>query len=110
MVTAGATANTTEGNSHASRESGLVCSYSHGEYIASFSELVAAPPTCAAAEVAPKTTAILVVAVAAVTAVSGVEVGVVGVAAAVVAVVVLVLVLAVVVVVVVVVVAVVVVR
>jgi len=33
-VTAGATANTTEGNSRASRESGLLCSHSHGEYIA----------------------------------------------------------------------------
>jgi len=32
-VTAGATANTTEGNSRASRESGLLCSHSHGEYI-----------------------------------------------------------------------------
>jgi len=31
MVTAGATANTTEGNSRASRESGLLCSHSHGE-------------------------------------------------------------------------------
>jgi len=30
IVTAGATANTTEGNSRASRESGLLCSYSHG--------------------------------------------------------------------------------
>jgi len=34
MVTAGATANTTEGNSRASRESGLLCSHSHGESIA----------------------------------------------------------------------------
>jgi len=33
MVTAGATANTTEGNSRASRESGLLCSHSHGESI-----------------------------------------------------------------------------
>jgi len=31
MVTAGATANTTEGNCRASRESGLLCSHSHGE-------------------------------------------------------------------------------
>ena len=29
MVTAGATANTTEGNSRASRETGLLCSHSH---------------------------------------------------------------------------------
>jgi len=29
MVTAGATANTTEGNSRASRESGLLCSHAH---------------------------------------------------------------------------------
>jgi len=34
MVTAGATANTIERNSRASRESGLVCSHSHGESIA----------------------------------------------------------------------------
>jgi len=34
MVTAGATANTTEGNSRASRESGLLCPHSHGESIA----------------------------------------------------------------------------
>jgi len=34
MVTAGATADTTEGNSRASRESGLLCSHSHGESIA----------------------------------------------------------------------------
>jgi len=34
MVTAGATATTTEGNSSASRESGLLCSHSHGESIA----------------------------------------------------------------------------
>jgi len=34
MVTAGATANTTEGNRRASRESGLLCSHSHGESIA----------------------------------------------------------------------------
>jgi len=34
MVTAGATANTTEENSRASRESGLLCSHSHGESIA----------------------------------------------------------------------------
>jgi len=33
MVTAGATANTTEGNSRASRESGLLYSHSHGESI-----------------------------------------------------------------------------
>jgi len=33
MVTAGATANTTEENSRASRESGSVCSHSHGESI-----------------------------------------------------------------------------
>jgi len=33
MVTAGATANTTEGNSRASRESGTLCSHSHGESI-----------------------------------------------------------------------------
>jgi len=33
IVTAGATANTTEGNSRASRESGLLCSHSHGESI-----------------------------------------------------------------------------
>jgi len=33
MVTAGATANTTEGNSCASRESGLLCSHSQGESI-----------------------------------------------------------------------------
>jgi len=33
MVTAGATANTTEGNSRASRESGLLCSHSHWESI-----------------------------------------------------------------------------
>jgi len=33
MVTAGATASTTEGNSRASRESGLLCSHSHGESI-----------------------------------------------------------------------------
>jgi len=33
MVTAGATAHTTEGNSRASRESGLLCSHSHGESI-----------------------------------------------------------------------------
>ena len=33
MVTAGATANTTEGKSRASRESGLLCSHSHGESI-----------------------------------------------------------------------------
>ena len=33
MVTAGATANTTEGNSRASRESGLLCSHSHGQSI-----------------------------------------------------------------------------
>jgi len=33
MVTAGATANTTVKNSHASRESGLLCSHSHGESI-----------------------------------------------------------------------------
>jgi len=33
MVTAGATANTTEGNSRASRESGLLRSHSHGESI-----------------------------------------------------------------------------
>ena len=33
MVTAGATANTTVKNSRASRESGLLCSHSHGEYI-----------------------------------------------------------------------------
>jgi len=32
MVTAGATASTTEGNSRASRESGLLCSHSHGDY------------------------------------------------------------------------------
>jgi len=35
MVIADATANTTEGNSRASRESGLLCSHSHGEHIAS---------------------------------------------------------------------------
>ena len=35
MVTAGATANTTEGNSRASRKSGLVSSHSHGESISS---------------------------------------------------------------------------
>ena len=34
MVAAGATANTTEGNSRASRESGVLCSHSHGESIA----------------------------------------------------------------------------
>jgi len=34
MFTAGVTANTTEGNSRASRESGLLCSHSHGESIA----------------------------------------------------------------------------
>ena len=34
MVTAGATANTTEGNGRASRESGLLCSHSQGESIA----------------------------------------------------------------------------
>jgi len=34
MVTAGATANTTEGNSRASRESGLLYSHSHGKSIA----------------------------------------------------------------------------
>jgi len=34
MVTAGATANTTEENSRASRESGLLYSHSHGESIA----------------------------------------------------------------------------
>jgi len=34
MVTAGATANTTVKNSRASRESGLLCSHSHGESIA----------------------------------------------------------------------------
>jgi len=33
MVTAGATGNTTEENSRASRESGLLCSHSHGESI-----------------------------------------------------------------------------
>ena len=33
MVTAGATANTTKGNSRASRESGLLSSHSHGESI-----------------------------------------------------------------------------
>ena len=33
MVTAGATASNTKGNSRASRESGLLCSYSHGESI-----------------------------------------------------------------------------
>jgi len=33
IVTTGATANTREGNSRASRESGLLCSHSHGEYI-----------------------------------------------------------------------------
>ena len=33
MVTAGATANTTVKNSCASRESGLLCSHSHGESI-----------------------------------------------------------------------------
>jgi len=33
MVTAGATANTTVKNSRASRESGLLCSHSHGESI-----------------------------------------------------------------------------
>jgi len=33
MITAGATANTTEGDSWASRESGLLCSHSHGESI-----------------------------------------------------------------------------
>jgi len=33
MVTAGATANTTEGNSRASKESDLLCSHSHGESI-----------------------------------------------------------------------------
>jgi len=36
MVAAGATANTTVKNSRASRESGLLCSQSHGESIASF--------------------------------------------------------------------------
>ena len=36
MVIAGATANTTEGNSRASRESGVLCSHSHEESIASF--------------------------------------------------------------------------
>ena len=35
MVTAGATANTTEGNGRASREFGLLCSHSHGESIGS---------------------------------------------------------------------------
>jgi len=34
LVTAGATANTTVKNSRASRESGLLCSHSHGESIA----------------------------------------------------------------------------
>ena len=34
MVTAGATANTMEGNSRASKESGSLCSYSHGASIA----------------------------------------------------------------------------
>jgi len=33
VVTAGATANTTKGNSRASRESGLLCSHPHGESI-----------------------------------------------------------------------------
>jgi len=33
MVTAGGTANATEENSRASRESGLLCSHSHGESI-----------------------------------------------------------------------------
>jgi len=33
MVTVGATANTTEGNSRASRESGLLCSHSHEESV-----------------------------------------------------------------------------
>ena len=33
MVTAGATANTTEGNSRASRESGLLWSHLHGAFI-----------------------------------------------------------------------------
>jgi len=33
MVTAGATANTTKGNSRESRESGLLCAHSHGESI-----------------------------------------------------------------------------
>ena len=33
VATAGATANTTEGNSRASRESGLLCSHSHGESV-----------------------------------------------------------------------------
>jgi len=33
MVTADATANTTEGNSRACRELGLLCSHSHGESI-----------------------------------------------------------------------------
>ena len=36
MVTVGATANTTERNSRASRESGLFCSHSHGESIATY--------------------------------------------------------------------------
>jgi len=38
MVTAGATANTTEENGRASRDSGLLCSHSHGESIAIRSE------------------------------------------------------------------------
>jgi len=33
MATAGATANTTEDTSRASRESGMLCSHSHGESI-----------------------------------------------------------------------------
>jgi len=36
MVTAGATASTTEGNSRASRESGLLCSNAHEEHIDPF--------------------------------------------------------------------------
>jgi len=42
MATAGTTAEITEGNSCASRESGLLCSHSHGESIAFFVPL--SPP------------------------------------------------------------------
>jgi len=42
MVTAGATANTTVKNSRASRESGLLCSHSHGEFIDRYTDRIEA--------------------------------------------------------------------
>jgi len=46
MVTAGATANTKEGNGGASRESGLLCSHSHEESTAwEVARTVVAPPS-----------------------------------------------------------------